>query len=108
MGQTCTITRPTPTPDGQGGWSESTSTVATGVACRLAVTGSGLRDTGLRVSAERMVGLAAYDLKIPHDTDLAVGDLVTVDGETFRVEEVRAAHQWATVKRAGYLDRTDI
>jgi hypothetical protein len=100
MQQTCTITRPTPASDGLGGWSESTSTVADGVPCRVAVAGAGLRDTGLRVSAGRVAGLAAYDLKIPLDTDLAVGDLVTVGGETFRVEEVRAAHQWATVKRA--------
>jgi hypothetical protein len=100
MRQTCTITRISPTPDGLGGWSESTSTVAEGVPCRLAVAGAGLRDTGLRVSAGRVAGLAAYDLKVPHDQDLAVSDLVTVNGETFRVEEVRAAHQWATVKRA--------
>lgn len=100
MHQTCTIERPTPTPDGLGGWSESTSTVADDVPCRLAVTGAGLRDTGLRASAGRVAGLAAYDLKVPHDTDLAGGDLVTVDGETFRVEELRGAHQWATVKRA--------
>lgn len=97
--QTCSIARPTETADGQGGWTKGSSAVASDVACRLAVRQNAVIGSEIGQQSGRVVATIEYTLKLKDTQDIEPDDLVTIGGETYRVESVWDEHQWETVKR---------
>lgn len=77
----CTITRASKTADGQGGHTETWSTVATGVECRMVNTpGLGQPEMHGRMAAE-----PETTLYVRQAVDLAEGDRVNVSGALYDV-----------------------
>lgn len=102
---TCTISAKTETSDGMGGRTESWSTVASGVACRL----SPMQAMGADVEAvvmEHFQGRSLWQLTIPVTQAISHNNRVTVAGTTYEVVQVRDGGQWETARRV-ILARVD-
>lgn len=95
LAQTCSIQRVTATADGQGGWTESTTTVGSGIACRLAPMGS---PTNLDSRNNRLSAVDEFTLYVGTAQDIEESDRVTIDGVTYTVEGVISGHEWAMLK----------
>lgn len=78
---TATITRVTLTPDGQGGATEATVTVAT-VACKVKEIGDRPIE---RQIAERLQGEVLVTITVPTGTDVTNADRITVGSATYEV-----------------------
>lgn len=76
-----TITRVTPTPDGQGGATEAPSTVAT-VACKVKEIGDRPLE---RQIADRLQGEVLVTITVPVGTDVKNTDQITVGSATYEV-----------------------
>ena len=92
---TCTITRKAKVPDGMGGYTESEVTVASGVACRLAILGA----TTEAIVAERYAGRQLWQLTLTRGQDTASDDRVTVDSYVYEVAGVNSGGAWETAER---------
>lgn len=77
--ETATITRSTNTADGYGGQTTATSTVATGVACRVA--GGGAAAGG----PDRVDGREGLRVWLNTTTEIKTGDTITVSGQSYTV-----------------------
>ena len=93
---TCTILRRTLTNDGQGGYVETWSEVATGVKCRLVHSNLAPRET---VIAERAAGRTVWQLTVPYGTDISRTDRVVVNGVTYEILAVWSGGTWETARR---------
>lgn len=95
---TCDIVAKTALSDGMGGRTESWSTVASAVACRL----SPMRALGANVEAvvmERFQGRSLWQLTIPITQAISHTDRVVVAGTMYEVVEARDGAQWETARR---------
>lgn len=95
---TCTVMRKAQTPDGMGGFTETWGTLASGVACRLAVMplmGRSNED----VVAQRWAGQQVWQLTLPAGQDVTHDDRVTIDGIAYDVVGVKSAGAWETARR---------
>jgi hypothetical protein len=90
---TAVILRVTRTSDGAGGFSESEATAAT-VACRLTMGGS----RSEQVFAERQSLAETATVTLPHGTDVRLADRLSINGATWRVEEINE-RSWSTALR---------
>lgn len=90
---TATIKRPARTVDAAGGTAETLTTVANGVACRVA------REKPREVAqGGTQVVLAEWVVSFPFDTEIESGDLIEVAGRTLRVVGLFAG-SWRSVER---------
>ncbi len=102
---TCTISSKSEASDGMGGRTESWSTVAGSVACRL----SALQAMGADVEAvvmERFQGRSLWQLTIPVTQAISHSNRVTVGSTVYEVVQVRDGGQWETARRV-ILARVD-
>lgn len=83
---TCEISRVTLEPDGAGGQTETWETIAT-VACRVAPSGQSPQE---RAVAERVASVSTWTITLPAETDVKVGDRLTIGARTFAVAGVLA------------------
>lgn len=91
---TATIKRPVRTVDAAGGTSETLTTVASGVACRVA------RERPREVAqGGTQVVLAEWVVSLPYGTDVESGDLIEVAVRALRVVGLFAG-SWRSVERA--------
>ncbi len=94
---TATISRVARASDGAGGWTETWSTVASGVACRLMST-QGLAEGP---AAGTQQAAADWALTLPLGTDLRAADRVVVASRTFEVYNLLSAGvEWRMAIRA--------
>lgn len=92
---TCTITRRSLLPDGQGGYTETWATLAASVACRM----SALRNPTEQVVGERFVGKTLWQLTLPAGQDVTHEDRVTVEGLAYEVAGINSGGAWETARR---------
>jgi Phage head-tail joining protein len=93
---TCDIHAKSTVADGAGGWSE-VWTVAATVACRVDP-----------ISARRALDTAAgqeflyvmYQLTVPHDALLSVGNRIVTGGHTYELRQLIGEHTWRVSRRA--------
>lgn len=105
MPGTCSILALTENSDGMGGRTESWSTVASGVPCRL----SPMQAMGTDVEAvvmERFQGRSLWQLTVPVTQAISHNNRVTVAGTVYEVVQVRDGGQWETARRV-ILARVD-
>ena len=95
---TCTIKRRTLTSDGAGGYTESWSDQATGVACRIAPIRS-LSDAEAAVGGA-LQGKSVWQLTLPAGQDIQHTDRVVVGGATYEVVSLGSEGAWETATRA--------
>jgi hypothetical protein len=86
---TCTIKRPSQTPDGAGGFTTSYDDTYTGVPCRRGPAGG-----SERIMAEKLTDVRVWTVTLPAGTDIQTGDLIAIDGYA------------GTLKVAGWNDRS--
>jgi len=91
---TCTISRRTLVSDGAGGYTETWTTAASGVACRLAVA-----QAAERILADRVVHEGGFVVTLPYGTSVTSKDRIVVGARTFEVAGV-ASGSWETAVRA--------
>ena len=100
----CTVKRLVLSPDGQGGYTETWSTVYSSVPCRLKPAGQGTR-AGVQPGGQWHVA-SAWTLTIRYDQPLSTGERVVMGGDTFLVLGVDD-DQSERVHRQAYLRRLD-
>lgn len=94
MPSTCTIAYQTNTADTIGGWTESWTTRASSVPCRIApLTG------GENVEGERVMQGTGWVLTLHHDQTITATDRVTVGGKTYQVTRIFDRHSYQTATR---------
>lgn len=103
LSDTCTIRKVTRSDDGQGGFTETWSDRASGVACRLASVRSQRSE---RPEGEQLAAYSRWVLTIPHDQAIEESDRVVHDGETYEVAHLEDTHSNRTAKRV-WLRRLD-
>lgn len=92
---TCTVKRNTPASDGQGGSTESWSTVAT-VACRISPGGLSPQE---QVMAARITSALVWVITLPQGTDVTAKDRITAGTRTFEVASPLAPRSWELARR---------
>lgn len=96
---TATISRVARASDGAGGWTETWSTAASGVACRIMPRYQVSSTEGPAVGTQEAV--AQWALTMPVGTDLRAGDRVVVASRTFEVYALLSAGvEWRFSVRA--------
>lgn len=95
---TCTISRKTLASDGAGGHTETWATVASGVACRVAMDQSAMGLTPESVLADRVVHEGRFVVTLPIGTDVTPKDRIVVGSRTFEVTGT-ASGSWQTAMR---------
>lgn len=94
---TATISRVARASDGAGGWTETWSTVASGVACRLMFT----QNLGEGPAAGTQQAASGWALTLPLGTDIRAADRVVVASRTFEVNSLLTASvEWLISIRA--------
>jgi SPP1 family predicted phage head-tail adaptor len=91
---TCTIVRRSVAADGLGGQTETWTTLASGVACRLAPMS--YRE---RVAAQQFGGDETWHLTLPYGQDVTAADRVIYGGVTYEVKAVESGGAWESAKR---------
>lgn len=91
---TATITRKTVVADGMGGQTESWSTLAASVACRLAPMS--YRE---RIAAQQFGGEETFHLTLPYGQDVTGADRVVYGTITYEIRAIESGGSWETVKR---------
>ena len=91
---TCTIVRRSVAADGLGGQTETWTTLASSVACRLAPMS--YRE---RVAAQQFGGEETWHVTLPYGQDVTAADRVTVSGVTYEVKAIESGGAWETAKR---------
>jgi len=92
---TCTIKRRTLTSDGQGGYTESWSTVDT-VNCRLSPA---TRLPEEIAQAGKLTGTTAWIVTLDHDADVTAEDRLEIGSKTLEVLAVLSGKTWETARR---------
>jgi len=90
---TFALLRDTEVPDGAGGQTTTTATVAAG-DCRLRATGSGTE----RTIADQLGWQAAYAVDVSPSVDVRPSDRITVNGRAMEIGAVVDSGTWAMVK----------
>lgn len=103
MPDTCTIKRPSVTYGGPSSSTEGETTVATGVACRIA---PGLRTPDEEEIAEAVRGRMWWWVTLPHSQDVNRKDTITIGGVVYEVIGVASAGSWVTAKRVAVVGVT--
>ena len=94
---TATISRVARASDSAGGWTETWSTVASGVACRLMST----QKLGEGPAGGTQQAAAEWVLTLPLGTDLRAADRIVVASRTFEVTTLLSAGvEWLISIRA--------
>jgi SPP1 family predicted phage head-tail adaptor len=86
---TCTIKRNAPNYNGLGGRTNTFTTLASGVACRMTPMSG---DESLFAGASRHQALWRLDL--PYNTDIRATDRVTIGSATYDVVHVSITRSW--------------
>lgn len=94
----CNILSESLASDGQGGATSTYGTIAARVPCRL--DASNLQSNTLAVVAGAQREKHAYQLSVPYDTDISVGNHVEIGSEVYNVLSVNAGASWMAVGRA--------
>ena len=95
MKQTCYIERVTSGNDGSGGIVETRTPLG---SCACTLTQSRITDV-MALREGRVATRYELTLRVPLDQEIAENDRVTVDGETYRAQNVVEDHQWPLYKR---------
>jgi len=95
---TCTIKSCTLSSDSAGGYTESWSDKATGVACRIAPIRS-LSDAEAAVGGA-LQGKSVWQLTLPAGQDIQHTDRVVVGSATYEVVSLGSEGAWETATRA--------
>lgn len=92
-----------PTSDGAGGRTTTTSTVVASVPIRVAPEGSvtGRSDS---VNADRVENVQRWQLTFPQGTNVTVDDTVTLGARTFRVVAVMAERSYGVSCRVSAVE----
>ena len=91
---TCTVVRRSVVADDLGGQTETWTTLASGVACRLAPMS--YRE---RIAAQQFVGEETWHLTLPYGQDVTGADRVTYGSVTYEVRAIESGGAWETAKR---------
>lgn len=89
-----TITRTTRTADGAGGWTETSTTIASAVACRI--------DAVQLTDQEIAAGVQPFSrwwVSLPVGTDVLYNDSLSIDGYDYTVTGEDTGKSWALVMR---------
>jgi len=92
----CEVRRPSRTSDGSGGWTETLSVVASGVACRIEAAEAAV--SGETVGT--LAGWAGLTMHLPAGADVRIGDRIAVGARDLRVDGVRPADDGSPLKSA--------
>ena len=87
MNTTCTIQRVSQVADGAGGSTDTWSTLASNVACRI-MKATIAAQTSEQVAADILRGKALYYVTIPAGQDVTNKDRIVSGGRTFEVVQV--------------------
>jgi hypothetical protein len=98
--QVATLQRATLTPDGNGGMRAATTTVATGVRCRIGQPAS----ANERAIAEKMQLPAVHVLTFAYDTDVRVGDVIVIGSRQFVAQQVFGPRSYPVHLRVACLE----
>lgn len=90
LDKTCSIARPTNAVDAWGHATAATTTVASNVACSLERPSHGL----LLELAAQIRELSTWDLALPNGTNVQAGDIVTINGASYTVQNSFAGETW--------------
>lgn len=93
---TCAISSVSYASDGAGGNTETWSTVAT-VACRVDpvnTKGGGMEAAAMREALDTM-----YQLTVPYDTAIDVGNRITHNSIVYEIRQLSEQHSWRVSKR---------
>lgn len=91
---TCTIQSVTTTPDGFGGVTETLTTTASNVACRLDMTSG--REPAIGGAVQQFT---SYMLSLPYNTTIAATDRVVINSVSYAVTSINEGISWQAVKR---------
>lgn len=82
LSDTCHIIRPTKTPDGTGGVTTTTSTINTGVPCRMINGQRSLTNANVNRN-ESIINVEELRIAVKKDQDIRAGDIIEYGDETF-------------------------
>lgn len=104
MPETAIITRLTTADDGQGGLTETGTTIVVTVSCRLMPVGQAGQGNRERQLAERIGTDFDWVITLPHGTDATAKDRIVIGTRTFEVVGVFGPHSGEAALRLGAVE----